>query len=134
MSAKRYNRKDKAERSHYTPRNPEVARELAFLRRFVHLLDSSFRIPVIGYRVGLEPLLGLIPFVGDLSGFALSGYVIFRAARLGAPGGLIGRMVVNALIDAAFGSIPVVGDAFDFFWKANRRNLRLFERHLMTRG
>ncbi len=112
----------------------DIDRELKFLRRFVGLLDDGFRIPIVGYRVGLEPLLGLIPFVGDVSGFALSGYLIFRAARLGAPGTLISKMVVNALLDTAIGSVPVVGDIFDFFWKANRRNLNLFERHLLGRG
>lgn len=111
-----------------------IARELQMLRRFVGLLDDGFRIPIIGYRVGLEPLLGLIPFVGDVSGFALSGYLIFRAHRLGAPRNLISKMVVNALIDTAIGSIPVLGDIFDFVWKANRRNLDLFERHLRTHG
>lgn len=112
----------------------DIDRELKLLRRFVSLLDDGFRIPIIGYRVGLEPLLGLVPFVGDATGFLLSGYLIFRAARLGAPGSLLSKMFMNALVDAAIGSIPVVGDIFDFFWKANRRNLRLFEEHLLHRG
>ena len=68
--------------------------------------------------------------LGDFSGFLLSGYLIVRASRLGLPRELIVRMVINALLDAAIGSIPVVGDVFDFFWKVNKRNLRLVERHL----
>ena len=108
----------------------EVTRELLELRRFANLLDEAFRIPIIGYRVGLEPLLGLVPVVGDVSGFILSGYLIVRAARLGLPRELVVRMVTNALLDAAIGSIPVVGDVFDFFWKVNKRNLRLVERYL----
>lgn len=108
----------------------ELLRELEELRRFARLLDEAFKIPIINYRVGLEPILGLIPVLGDFSGFLLSGYLIVRAARLGLPRELVVRMVVNALLDAAIGSIPVVGDIFDFFWKVNKRNLRLVERYL----
>ena len=108
----------------------ELLRELEDLRRFARLLDEAFKIPIINYRVGLEPILGLIPVLGDFSGFLLSGYLIVRAARLGLPRELVVRMVVNALLDAVIGSIPVVGDIFDFFWKVNKRNLRLVERYL----
>ena len=108
----------------------ELLRELEDLRRFARLLDEAFKIPIINYRVGLEPILGLIPVLGDFSGFLLSGYLIVRAARLGLPRELVVRMIVNALLDAAIGSIPVVGDIFDFFWKVNKRNLRLVERYL----
>ena len=108
----------------------EARRELEELRRFARLLDEAFKIPIINYRVGLEPILGLIPVIGDFSGFVLSGYLIVRAARFGLPRDLITRMVVNALLEAAIGSIPVVGDVFDFFWKVNKRNLRLVERYL----
>ncbi len=108
----------------------EQFRELEELRRFARLLDEAFKIPIINYRVGLEPILGLVPVLGDVSGFLLSGYLIVRAARLGLPREIVVRMVVNALLDAAIGSIPVVGDVFDFFWKVNKRNLRLVERYL----
>ena len=111
------------------PRSEQL-RELEELRRFARLLDEAFKIPILNYRVGLEPILGLVPVLGDFSGFVLSGYLIVRAARLGLPRELVVRMVVNALLDAAIGSIPVVGDVFDFFWKVNKRNLRLVERYL----
>lgn len=118
-------------------RNPDgadYARELHDLRRFAHLLDEAFRIPIIGYRVGLEPILGLVPVIGDISGFVVSGYLIVRAARFGLPRSLISQMIFNAVLDATIGSIPVVGDVFDFFWKVNKRNLRLLERHLSARA
>ncbi len=121
-------------RSANTHRRSMIDRELRMLRRFVSLLDDGYRIPIIGYRVGLDALLGLLPGIGDLTGFALSGYLIFRAARLGAPRSLLSQMLVNALIDTAIGSVPILGDIFDVVWKANRRNLDLFERHLRTRG
>lgn len=119
--------------ANFGPARADLNRELAELKRFANLLDEAFRIPVIGYRVGLEPLIGLVPIVGDFSGFILSGYLIVRAGRLGVPRALLGKMVFNALLDAAIGSIPVVGDVFDFFWKVNKRNLRLLERHLQAR-
>lgn len=115
-------------------RRIDHARELHELRRFAHLLDEAIRIPIIGYRIGLEPILGLVPVVGDLSGFAVSGYLIFRAARLGLPREIVSRMIFNAVLDAAIGSIPIVGDLFDFFWKVNKRNMRLVERHLRARA
>ena len=114
-------------------RQADIARELHELRRFAHLLDETFRIPVVGYRVGLEPILGLIPIVGDVSGFLVSGYLIYRAARLGLPRKLVSHMVYNAVLDAAIGSVPIVGDLFDFFWKVNKRNMRLVERHFAGR-
>ncbi len=124
--------------SDYGPRGgtfrADYARELRELRRFAHLLDEAFRIPVIGYRVGLEPILGLVPIIGDVSGFLLSGYLIVRAARLGLPRALVSKMIFNAVLDASIGSIPIVGDIFDFFWKVNKRNMRLVERYLAARA
>ncbi len=124
--------------SDYGPRGStfrgDYTRELRELRRFAHLLDEAFRIPIVGYRVGLEPILGLVPIIGDVSGFLISGYLIVRAARLGLPKSLVSRMIYNAVLDAAIGSIPIVGDIFDFFWKANKRNMRLVERHLAARA
>ena len=124
--------------SDYGPRGStfrgNYTQELRELRRFAHLLDEAFRIPIIGYRVGLEPILGLVPVIGDISGFLISGYLIVRAARLGLPRALVSRMILNAVLDASIGSIPIVGDIFDFFWKVNKRNIRLVERHLAARA
>ncbi|ADI13779.1 DUF4112 domain-containing protein [Truepera radiovictrix] len=108
----------------------DYTRELRDLRHFAHLLDEAIRLPVINYRIGLEPLLGLVPIIGDVSGFALSCYIIFKAARLGLPRRLVARMVFNAFLNSFVGSIPLIGDLFDFFWKVNKRNMRLVERYL----
>lgn len=81
-------------------------------------------------RVGLDPLLGLIPGAGDLAGAALGGWVILLAARAGAPRGMLLRMLANIGIDTVLGSVPVVGDIFDAGYKANLRNVALLERHL----
>ena len=85
-------------------------------------------IPGTGIRFGLDPLLGLIPGLGDVAGAAMGGYLVLLAGSLGAPTPDVLRMLSNVGIDAVVGAIPVIGDAFDFGWKANSRNLALLER------
>lgn len=99
------------------------------VRQLARLLDSQFRIPGTSRRFGIDGLLGLVPGIGDLAGLALSSSVIVQAIRLGARGATVGRMVTNVAIDAAVGSIPVLGWFFDFGFKANNRNVALLERH-----
>lgn len=108
----------------------EREKHLREIRELTHLLDSSMRIPVIGYRFGVDAVLGLVPVIGDFSSFALSGWIIYRAARMGAPAGLLARMLANAFGDALFGSIPILGTVVDVLWKANTKNLRMLERFL----
>ena len=100
------------------------------LRRLSHLLDKAIRIPGTNFRIGLDPLLGLIPGGGDTITGALSAYIIFEAARMGLPRNILGQMIANVLVDSLVGSVPVVGDLFDVGWKANVRNIALLERHL----
>jgi hypothetical protein len=107
-----------------TQRNPSPA--LAMLAR---LMDSQFRLPGTGIRFGLDAILGVIPGAGDFVTFLVSGGMLLVLARNGASGYVLARMVLNVLLDAAVGSIPVVGDLFDIFFKANQRNLRLMHEH-----
>ncbi len=111
-------------------RNPDIER----LDRLAHLLDEQFRVPGLGWRFGLDGLLGLIPGVGDAATMLLSLYLVHQAHRLGAPPALIGRMLANVALDTMVGGVPVLGDLFDFAWKANRRNLRLLHRYLEGRA
>jgi hypothetical protein len=99
-------------------------------RTLTRLLDTAVRVPGTGFRFGLDPVLGLVPVLGDVAGAALSGYVVILASRLGAPTTVIVRMLGNVLIDTVGGTIPVIGDLFDAGWKSNSRNLALLERHL----
>lgn len=92
-------------------------------------MDGALGVPGTRFRIGLDPLLGLIPGVGDLAGAALSGYIVTIAARLGAPPSVLVRMLGNVAVDMLIGAIPGVGDLFDFGWKANTRNLALIERY-----
>jgi hypothetical protein len=98
------------------------------------LLDSAFRIPGTGVRVGADSILGLIPVVGDLTGAALSGYIVLASARLGAPASTLARMVINIAIDTVVGSVPVLGDMFDAGWRANIRNVELLDQHIGGSG
>jgi hypothetical protein len=103
---------------------------LARARALTHLLDSAARVPGTSIRVGLDPVLGLVPGLGDVAGAVLSGYVVLLASRLGAPTTVIVRMLGNVVVDTVGGTVPVIGDLFDVGWKANTRNLALLERHL----
>lgn len=102
------------------------------LRRLARLFDSEFRIPGTSFRFGLDPILGLVPGIGDLASPVLTILILGHAAALRVPRIVLARMVLNALIDAGVGAIPILGDAFDFAWKANDWNLALLERHAAT--
>ncbi len=104
-------------------------KSIARLRSLAKLMDAQFKIPGTNIRFGLDGLLGLIPGAGDLSTFAVSGYMVMILAQNGASGFVLARMVLNILIDAIFGSIPLLGDIFDVYFKANIRNIKLMEEH-----
>lgn len=100
------------------------------LRKLSRVLDNAIAIPGTSFRIGLDPILGLIPGAGDFVGTALSAYIVIEAARLGIPRAALGKMVSNILLESLVGTIPVLGDWFDFAWKANTKNMELLEAHL----
>lgn len=95
------------------------------LEALSHLLDTRFRLPVLGWRYGLDGLLGLVPVLGDTVSASISAYLIVRAVQAGVPRSLAARMGLNVALDTLVGSIPLLGNVFDFAFKANTRNLRL---------
>jgi hypothetical protein len=99
-------------------------------RRVSHVLDDLVRVPGTKWRVGLDPLFGLIPGVGDWLGWAVSLHLLVSAAQLGVGGALLIRMLGNVVVDGIVGLVPLLGDLFDAAWKANDRNLRLLEAHV----
>lgn len=103
---------------------------LARLQAFARLLDSAFVVPGTRIRFGLDALLGLIPGLGDVIAAALAGAIVLAAARRGAPGPVLVRMLANIGIDTLVGEIPLLGDVFDVGWRANQRNVALLELHL----
>lgn len=104
------------------------------LQRYANLLDKAFRIPGTNIRFGLDPIVGLIPGLGDLASPIFAGLLVLEGARLGIPRIVLMRMVVNALIDAVIGAIPFAGAVGDVFFRANTKNLALLERHAVPGG
>lgn len=100
------------------------------VRVLAKLLDNSIGIPGTGLKIGLDPIVGLIPGIGDLIGAVLSGYIILEAARADVPAVTLVRMLANVGIDTLVGAVPAVGDLFDAAWKSNTKNVALLERHL----
>ncbi|MEZ5498700.1 MAG: DUF4112 domain-containing protein [Steroidobacteraceae bacterium] len=109
-------------------------RHLARYRFLAQLFDAALRVPGTAWRVGIDPLIGLVPVLGDFAGALLASWGIWVAHRLGVPRRAKLRMAANVLIDALGGSVPLVGDLFDAGYKANLRNLAIIERHLRATG
>lgn len=113
-----------------TPKGTMATDRMERIERLTHLLDESFKVPGTNFRIGWDSLIGLIPGLGDIATTALSGYLIYEARQAGASKWIIGRMIGNVGLDFLVGVIPLVGDAFDAFFKANRRNTKLLKKHL----
>jgi hypothetical protein len=94
------------------------------------LLDESIRIPVIGYRIGLDPILGILPVAGDAVAAAASLYIVFVGMRLGVPVKTLVKMLAFVAIEFVIGSIPVLGTVLDAFLKVNMRNVATIESHV----
>lgn len=100
------------------------------LKLLSNLLDEAITIPGSNYRIGIDPILGLFPGVGDYLGTFLSGYILFQSTRLGVGKATLLSMTTNILTEMLVGIIPVLGDFFDVTWKANKRNMILLFAHL----
>jgi hypothetical protein len=100
------------------------------LRFLSHWLDNAITIPGTSFRIGLDPIIGLFPAVGDYAGTILSSYIVLQAARLGVPKDKLTQMTFNIIVELLVGTVPVAGDLFDATWKANQQNLQLLEEHL----
>ena len=109
--------------------NPKAEKALNNIRRWSHYLDRAFRVPGTKMRFGWDPILGLIPGLGDISVGLFAFFILIQAFRLKVPGIIRARMILNTLIDVLFGAIPVIGDVFDFVWKSSTMNLALLEKH-----
>jgi len=99
--------------------------ELTYLKQYAKLLDSKFRIPGTEITFGIDPLLGVIPVLGDLIGYGFSTVLIYSAFKKGVKGEVLVKMLANIGIDALVGMIPLLGTVFDFVYKANTRNYKL---------
>ncbi len=104
------------------------------LESLAHLLDDCFVVPGTQIRFGIDGLIGLVPFAGDVLVGLLSSLIVIAAWFRGAPPVLLARMLANLALDVVVGIVPLLGDAFDIAWKANRRNYALLSRHVAEPG
>lgn len=100
------------------------------LRRLSNILDNAIPIPGTSYRIGIDPIIGLLPGGGDFLGTALSAYIVLEAAKMGVSRTTLQQMVWNIIVDTLSGTVPVLGDLLDVTWKANTKNMALLEEHL----
>ncbi len=105
------------------------SKSLKWVERVSNLMDEKFKLPGTNFRFGLDPILNLIPFLGDISGFIVSAVLVSTMARHGASGKVVILMLMNIVLDATIGAIPVLGQIFDFAYKANTRNIKLLKEH-----
>ena len=119
---------------HLARQMPGMGRDPASVRARVEameaMLEGLFILPGTRRRVGLDSIVGLIPVVGDIATAAMGAWIIWEARNLGMSKFQLARMAANVGIDTAMGAIPFAGDAFDFFFKSNSRNLRIIKKHL----
>ena len=119
----------------YNPGRTE--RVLAAERRIgyvAHALDDLVAVPGTKSRIGLDPIIGLIPFLGDIVTSLVAMWIVVEAARFKLPGIVLARMIMNASVDFLIGLIPFLGDLFDLVYKANTKNLELFHKHAVDPG
>lgn len=108
----------------------QASARLARLRRLAWLMDGAARLPGTRFRFGLNGLVGLAPGAGDALLALVSLYIVWEASQLGVPRRKLWRMLGNVVVEAAAGSVPVLGDLFDMGYRANLRNLAIVEEHV----
>ncbi|HTM55436.1 MAG TPA: DUF4112 domain-containing protein [Pirellulales bacterium] len=109
---------------------PNTAEIQAFVEKISRLMDTAFEVPGLGWRFGFDALVGLIPGIGDLATTLVSLYLLLLASRTGLPRITLARMGLNVAIDMVGGSLPLVGDIFDVWWKSNQKNAALLRERL----
>jgi hypothetical protein len=133
MQSKFENRESKILDADWEVLPPEEKRKRAALepvfKWIAYIMDDVVRVPGTKFRFGLDPLLGLIPGIGDTSSALVSAFALVQAVRLGVPKILLMRMALNVLVNELIGVVPVVGDAFSFWFKSNARNYEMIKHH-----
>ena len=104
--------------------------KLLRLKLLGNRLDEIITIPGTKYKIGVDPIIGIFPVIGDLLGSIISIYIIYSGSKMGVSSQVIAKMSINLGIDFTVGLIPVFGDIFDMGWKANKRNVKLIENNI----
>jgi hypothetical protein len=107
------------------------APDMKWVEGFSKLMDSKFLIPGTNIRFGIDPILSLIPVLGDLITYLISGMLIYTMRTQGASREVVIRMIINSTLDAVIGAIPLVGTVFDVFYRSNDRNVKLLKEHYL---
>lgn len=100
------------------------------IRKFSRLMDTAYGIPGTKFRFGLDPIIGLIPGLGDLISTIVSAYIIYLAMQFNLPKDMLAKMIFNVGLESVVGTVPFIGDIFDAFYKSNIRNLEILEQHV----
>jgi hypothetical protein len=103
--------------------------QLKWVERIAAVMDDKFKVPGTNFRFGLDPILNLIPFAGDVSGFVVAAALLYVMAKNGVSRKVLILMTINICADALIGAIPIVGQISDFYIKANTRNIKLLKEH-----
>lgn len=111
------------------PNNDRLRRDFIWVDRVSWLMDEKFRVGGGRFRFGLDPLINLIPFLGDIIGFGVSFMLVVVMWRNGASRKVVMLMLINVILDTTIGAIPGVGHVFDFFFKANTKNIMLLREY-----
>lgn len=116
----------------YNRERVELLRRLRRLNNVARLLDTALRIPGTSIRLGADSLMGLLPVVGDVSGAIIGLAIINEGRKMGLPPNKLAKMLGNVGVDAAVGSVPVLGDAFDIYFKSHKRNVGIILDHFQV--
>lgn len=108
---------------------PRLQKDFAWVDRISWLMDEKFRIGRGRFRFGLDPLINLFPFLGDIVGFIISFMLVIVMWRNGASRKVVIKMLLNVIVDTTIGAIPIIGNVFDFFFKANTKNIVLLREY-----
>lgn len=103
--------------------------EYEWLDKLTHIMDSGVKVPGTNFRFGLDPVLGLIPGIGEITTYGISAILVLAMVRHGVSGKVALRMFWNIFAEVTLGAIPIVGDIWDFFFKSNRKNYQLLREH-----
>ena len=109
---------------------PSKIPELDLIEKITRLMDNAFRIPGTNIRFGLDPIMGLFPFIGDLISYGISSSLVLAMVRKGASGKVVVKMIGNITLDYIISNVPVLGYIVDFGYKANERNFKLLKEYL----
>lgn len=104
--------------------------KLLRLKLLSNRLDEIITIPGTKYKIGIDPIIGTIPIIGDLLGSIISIYILYSGSKMGLSSRIIAKMSLNIGFDFVLGLIPIIGDVFDMGWKANKRNVKLIENNI----